>query len=261
MKRILVLLAFAVASASAAQAQNNVGINTTPAASAALDVSFPAGTPQGMLVPRMTQTQRTTGIASPATGLIVYQTDGVTGFYYYSGTAWVLLRDAVNSYPNVELSVANTTQQSITSTIISSTFNTLTLSSTNNTSALLTGGNTWNGTTFTVGTGGAGWYQVTGNFVGVASGSNATSNNGYQVVADKNGSFGTSPAANIYPLGFSTYNSTLNSSFLKNLSTLQLVVYLATGDYLNFRAQAYSNSAAAYTSTDGSTNLQIVRIK
>lgn len=41
---------------------------------------------KGVLVPRMTAAQRSPGIASPATGLLVYQTDGAGGFYYNSGT-------------------------------------------------------------------------------------------------------------------------------------------------------------------------------
>jgi len=67
---------------------NNVGINTTtPHASAALDV---VSTTQGMLVPRMTASQRGL-ISSPATGLLVYQSDATAGFYFYNGTAWTLL--------------------------------------------------------------------------------------------------------------------------------------------------------------------------
>ena len=66
----------------------NVGINTnTPHASAALEVS---ATDKGMLVPRLTQTQRD-NIGSPATGLLIYQNDGISGFYYYNGTTWQLL--------------------------------------------------------------------------------------------------------------------------------------------------------------------------
>lgn len=65
-----------------------VGINTpTPDASAALDVQ---STTQGMLIPRMTESQRDL-IASPATGLLVYQTDGTAGFYFFDGTAWTSL--------------------------------------------------------------------------------------------------------------------------------------------------------------------------
>jgi hypothetical protein len=62
----------------------NVGINTTtPDASAALEV---AATNKGMLVPRMTTVQRT-AIASPATGLLVFDTT-LGQFYFYMGAAW-----------------------------------------------------------------------------------------------------------------------------------------------------------------------------
>jgi hypothetical protein len=67
-----------------------VGINndgSSANASAILDVK---STTQGMLTPRMTQAQRNL-IASPATGLLVYQTDGTAGFYFYNGTAWISL--------------------------------------------------------------------------------------------------------------------------------------------------------------------------
>lgn len=67
---------------------NNVGINTTtPHASAALDV---VSTTQGVLVPRMTASQRGL-ISSPATGLLVYQSDATAGFYFYNGTSWTQL--------------------------------------------------------------------------------------------------------------------------------------------------------------------------
>ena len=68
----------------------NVAINesgSAPNSSAMLDVS---STTKGMLVPRMTATERG-NISSPATGLIVYQTDGTEGFYYKTSGGWVLL--------------------------------------------------------------------------------------------------------------------------------------------------------------------------
>lgn len=62
-----------------------VGIGTTnPDNSAALDVF---STNSGILIPRMTQAQKL-AIASPATGLLVYQTDNSTGFWYYNGVSW-----------------------------------------------------------------------------------------------------------------------------------------------------------------------------
>lgn len=77
-----------------------VGINTTGAAadtSAMLDVS---ATTKGLLAPRMLASERA-AIVLPATGLIVYQTDGSAGFYYNSGTAatpsWVSLSTGSHS--------------------------------------------------------------------------------------------------------------------------------------------------------------------
>ncbi len=83
------LFAFAIICVTTVtKAQNNVAIGTTtPDASAKLDVT---STTQGMLVPRMTQAQRTV-IALPATGLLVYQTDATAGFYFYNGTSWSVL--------------------------------------------------------------------------------------------------------------------------------------------------------------------------
>ena len=60
---------------------------TTGDASSVLDVK---STAKGFLAPRMTQAQRA-AISSPATGLLVYQTDGTTGYYYYNGSAWLTI--------------------------------------------------------------------------------------------------------------------------------------------------------------------------
>lgn len=83
--------ALLLAAAPAALAQVGVG-TTSPNASAALDVS---STEKGLLVPRMTQAQRIS-ISSPATGLLVYQTNGTQpGFWYNAGTpttpSWLAL--------------------------------------------------------------------------------------------------------------------------------------------------------------------------
>ncbi len=54
---------------------------------AADDSLFQVNSDGGVLFSRMTATERS-AIASPATGLLVYQTDGSDGFYYYTGSAW-----------------------------------------------------------------------------------------------------------------------------------------------------------------------------
>lgn len=75
----------------------SASINNTGAAadtSAMLDVS---STTKGLLIPRLTAQQRT-AIVTPATGLLVYQTGGDPGFYYYNGSNWFLLvTSAVNT--------------------------------------------------------------------------------------------------------------------------------------------------------------------
>lgn len=66
----------------------SLGVNSTgtPAhSSAILDVS---STDKGMLVPRMSKAQKV-AIASPATGLLIYQeSPDSIGFHYYNGTTW-----------------------------------------------------------------------------------------------------------------------------------------------------------------------------
>ena len=75
---------FAVLSSNAQVSVSTTGTNPDP--SAMLDVQ---STERGMLVPRMTTAQRT-AIASPATGLLVFDTDSGS-FWYYDGNAWTEL--------------------------------------------------------------------------------------------------------------------------------------------------------------------------
>ena len=92
MKRIIYSCAIAMLvllGARGAMAQG-VSYNTTGApadASAMLDVQ---STSKGVLVPRMTAAQMA-AIATPAAGLMVFQTDGTVGYYYYSGSAWTMV--------------------------------------------------------------------------------------------------------------------------------------------------------------------------
>ena len=75
-----------------------VGIGTaTPDASAALDIR---ATGQGVLLPRLTQAQRL-AIASPATGLLVFQTDAPAGFWYFGASGgWTFLNPAGDNLGN-----------------------------------------------------------------------------------------------------------------------------------------------------------------
>lgn len=83
------LLGCAFNVAAQSMAVNNDG--SAADASALLDVKSNA---KGILVPRMTKTEKN-GIASPANGLLVYQTGpDSTGFHYYDGTAWKWLAAA-----------------------------------------------------------------------------------------------------------------------------------------------------------------------
>ncbi|TAF33324.1 MAG: hypothetical protein EAZ67_07510 [Cytophagales bacterium] len=86
--RAILSIVFACMLVFEAQAQG-VAINndnSLPAGSAMLDVK---STNQGVLIPRMTAAQRGL-IAAPATGLLVYQTDGTSGFYFFNA-GWSFL--------------------------------------------------------------------------------------------------------------------------------------------------------------------------
>jgi len=109
----LIKLLFIVCFCIHAKGQN-VGINedgSSPDPSAILDVK---STSKGILVPRLTEVQRTS-ISNPALGLLVYQNDGADGFYFFDGTSWVSLSqsasttsglaggDLTGNYPNPQI--------------------------------------------------------------------------------------------------------------------------------------------------------------
>lgn len=72
-------------------ANGRLGVGTTaPNITSLVDLT---STSSGILIPRMTSVQRSS-IVAPATGLLVYQNDGATGFYYYDGAAWARLSAA-----------------------------------------------------------------------------------------------------------------------------------------------------------------------
>ena len=82
-KHIFLLLAFY--STQLLQAQ--VGIGTAqPEPSAMLDIRA-NGNHKGLLIPRITAAEKN-NITAPAEGLIIYQTDGDAGFYFFNGQDW-----------------------------------------------------------------------------------------------------------------------------------------------------------------------------
>ena len=97
MKHIFTFLAAVLLTATSVA---QVGINIeTPDASAALDITSTTG---GLLVPRMTAAERD-DINPAATGLMIYQTDGTAGFYYYNGSSW----EGYYSKNEVDVLIAN----------------------------------------------------------------------------------------------------------------------------------------------------------
>lgn len=84
---------FVLLSSGTAFGQGNVGINNpTPHAKSLLDLT---SSDKGLLTPRMTAAQRTAMFPAPdatGKGMLVYQTDGTQGFYYYDGTAWAMIQ-------------------------------------------------------------------------------------------------------------------------------------------------------------------------
>jgi len=80
-RRLPLLLALLLPAAALAQTTPGVGIGTTaPDVSAALDI---VSSSKGALLPRVADA---TTIATPATGLLVFQTGAPAGFYYNAGT-------------------------------------------------------------------------------------------------------------------------------------------------------------------------------
>jgi hypothetical protein len=117
-RKLLFILPAVFLSAVADIAAQSVAINTdgsTAAASAILDVK---STAKGVLVPRMSKTQKN-AIASPATGLLIFQDapDSI-GFYYYSSGAWSWLSKAT---VNNNWALSGNTGTSVTTDYIGTT--------------------------------------------------------------------------------------------------------------------------------------------
>lgn len=109
----LSILALSLLTGFTAKAQ--VGINTTtPDSSAALDV---VSTTRGMLVPRLTLSQRS-DIVNPANGLLIYQTDSTPGFYYYNSSSWQPLSAGSGTYVDVNSAQTISGKKTFTSDLL-----------------------------------------------------------------------------------------------------------------------------------------------
>ena len=86
MKKILLSLLLAIGSTIVLYSQS-VGINidgSTPHTSSILDIK---SSTKGLLIPRMTTIQRS-AIPAPATGLMVFDTN-TNSYWYYDGSSWI----------------------------------------------------------------------------------------------------------------------------------------------------------------------------
>ena len=89
-RRFYLLVVTAVQFSTGSMYAQSVAINTDGSvanASAILDIK---STAKGLLIPRMVMASRNL-ITSPATGLLIYQTDNTPGYYYYNGSGWIAL--------------------------------------------------------------------------------------------------------------------------------------------------------------------------
>ncbi|WP_347268994.1 tail fiber domain-containing protein [Paracoccus sp. (in: a-proteobacteria)] len=239
--RKMMVLCFALSMTICSQAQN-VGIGTTtPDASAQLDIS---STTSGLLAPRMTKAQRD-AITTPATGLLIYQTDKTHGFYYYDGSTWKMVTSGgeawlLNGNNNTDPAtnfIGTTDDQSLNFRV-------------NNTRAgyLSSNGNVFWGI-------GSGYSNTTG-YSNVAIGNKAlyTNSGGYNLVAIGDSALYNNIAntGNTAVGNKALYSNTTGSS---NTANGYKALYNNTSGYdntANGYTALYSNTTGSYNTANGS---------
>ncbi|MEY2893455.1 MAG: hypothetical protein RJA98_3363, partial [Pseudomonadota bacterium] len=200
--------------------------------------------------------------ASPAAGDMYIKTGSSPVLYTFASGAWdtgvALGGSAAASGLNVELRVTKTAAQTLaaTDTTVAQTTSgeAVVYSTTNDAHAALTGGNTWDGTTFTVGGTGAGWYQLTSQFMVCNTTSNFANQN-VSMLMEINGD----AALSIY--GTTTAN--LGNVALPKYSIRSVasgLVYLSAGDAVQIKAKGNSGSATLAIRTDGSSYFSVIKL-
>lgn len=92
-KAIFISILIITVSFSASEAQVSINDDGTPPdPDAMLEIK---SSDKGLLIPRLNAANRP---ASPPAGMMIYQTDGSSGFYYYDGSGWVKVGDAADDY-------------------------------------------------------------------------------------------------------------------------------------------------------------------
>jgi hypothetical protein len=230
---------------------------TTPNASSLLDVT---STTKGVLVPRMTQTQRN-AIVSPATGLLIFQTDKTPGFYYYSGTAWVAVTPKAKGW-----SLTGNGATDSTVNFIGTTDTHPLLFRVNNLragyigygkSSTSFGYNALNASTTGNYNTATGTYALAAN----TGGYNNTANGAYAMVSNAGGSFNAATGSDVLHNNTTgTYNTANGAEALYNNSTGNSNI--ATGAYALFsNTTGYSNVAlgdhALFNNTVQSNNVAV----
>jgi hypothetical protein len=211
MKKLLLGLCLVTCTAIA---QAQVGIGTaTPDASAQLDIS---SSNKGILIPRVTQANRP---ASPVKSLLIYQTDGTPGFYYYNGLAWKML-DIVGNNWTVN---GNSTTGSNSSNFIGSTDGSLTFKASGQRSGLidLGAGLTFFG--FQAGFNNGSIYNTAFGYLALytnVSGHHNTALGLESMLASNGGSYNTAMGNNsLYNNTIGSYNTTVGNNALSNNTT------------------------------------------
>ena len=212
--------------------------NTDPDASAALDVK---STSKGVLVPRMTQAQRN-AIASPATGLMIFQTDNTPGFYYYTGSAWSAVGGSGGgSSASLQLVATNTVSQNLP--VGGSGVSPTTVNFANVITSPTLG--TWtSNNTFTVGASGAGVYVISAALI-------STTAAGVAPLVTVNGT----PVV----LGLPVVSTNLPTN-TQGRGMASATIELVAGDVVTVQCSNTSTSVVASLSTTGTTRLTIVKL-